>query len=292
MRGRLFALAVLAVAAALAGCKRGADASRPAYTDFTDAFYDRPIHQSPSGWTLEGAKALTIVVRGPIHLVVTPEDRADIQLLAGGVAVPADKDADGRLLIGTDAKAPCPMTDAPAETLALRVPRDTALHVEGPAWGDIGAARNLILDTKGCGRWSVAPVAGRLWLAHKGKGAIEAAGAGEVRVRLNGGEVRLGAVEHSLDALLQGGALSVQTLNGNLGAEVQDDGTLEAEAGFVAKSQLFANGSGHIFLRGEAGSVTAEAYGRAKIRVARMHGNAELTGDVEIGRPSAPLTGF
>jgi hypothetical protein len=108
-----------------------------------------------------------------------------------------------------------------------------------------------------------------------------------------GSSANVRSIARGLDAVVRGpGRVHVGRLDGLLDADLWGRGRVDIDNGFIARAQLFAKGPGHIFIRGEAGAVTAEARMTAKVRITAARGLVSGAGDVEIGRPNAKIIGF
>jgi hypothetical protein len=270
----------------------------PAFSDLPDAWFVRAIHADAQDWRLDGAPEVEIEAKGPVILKVIPQDRADVAvtLQASPEAAPAALPARpvGPIMVGAGGKTPCPLTEpAEAPVLTVMTPRRLALRVTGPVWADVGPAEAVMIVAGGCGAWRIGPT-GRLWLNQDGAARFDIAATGEARVSTDGAAaVTFGRIEHGLDALVRGpGKLNAEAMTGQLDAEVWGRGRIDLGPGFAAKARLFVKGPGKIALRGEAGSATAEARVGGQIRIRAVRGGAAAGGDVEMGRPSAPLSGL
>ncbi|MDB5453160.1 MAG: hypothetical protein JWO33_1738 [Caulobacteraceae bacterium] len=264
----LFAIASAGVMIALAWIKFERP---PAYGDLPADWFDRPARADPASWTLPGAGVLEI--NGPVRVRIVPEPRADVTVgpAPAGVSV---RRVGTVTTIAAEGPHRCPAASE-GPVVEVRAPLDLIVRTNGPVSADVGPTRTLMLASRGCGR-------------------LVAQGAETARISTRGAaRVELGRVSRGLDAVVRGpGRLKVAELNGGVDGEAWGRGTIDIGPGFTGQARFFAKGAGHIYDRGQAGAVIAEARMMARIRIAVARGLITGAGDVEVGRPDAPIELF
>ncbi|MDC7677315.1 GIN domain-containing protein [Asticcacaulis machinosus] len=240
------------------------------------------------------------------RVIVTPEDRADIDLKVRNnpnlpkitVRMSGDKMiVSGQLAhkikgCGRDVKITGIGTvrydDLPV--IHVRTPRDVKLSAASPTFGDIGQSRSLKLAMSGCGSWQAAPVAGKLNLANSGSGDITVASAAEADIAGSGsGKITVGAVRGRTHAVNAGsGDLDLGDIGGDLSVKTSGSGssTINRVSGDV---DIAGAGSGRFILRdGHAPRVNISLAGSGDVQFGGTAGEVEASiagsGDVRLGR--------
>jgi hypothetical protein len=70
----------------------------------------------------------------------------------------------------------CKSDPASLPVVTVRAPPYVRITGSGALFGRVGPADSLMLDTEGCGRWSVGSIAGPVWIRAKGDTRVEVAG--------------------------------------------------------------------------------------------------------------------
>lgn len=176
------------------------------------------------------------------RVIVTPEDRADIDLKVKNnpnlpkitVRISGDKMiVSGQLAhkikgCGRDVKiigvGNVRYSDLPI--IHVRTPRDVTLSAASPTYGQIGPSRTLKLAHSGCGSWQAAPVAGKLGLANSGSGDLKVASASEADIAGSGsGTITVGNIRGRTHAINAGsGDLDLGDVGGDLSIKTSGSG--------------------------------------------------------------------
>jgi hypothetical protein len=298
-RGRLitFGLFAIGAAAAMAGYAVLNFEQPPGFSELPDGWFVRS-GRDPAAWTAPGANALEVTTSGALNLEIIPEDRAEVAALLkpanGAPPQTLRPGPDNAFVIATDARARCPATRrADAPTLVLRTPRSVQVRTRGAIAADVGPAERLQIISTGCAAWRVTS-ANQLWAALAKNASLRGGRVEDARLNLRGRSVaEVETIGRSLDLVSRGpGRVAVGRLDGMVDAELWGPGRLDVGSGFAGQERLWVKGRGHIFHRGEAGIVSAEARLGGKIRIRQARGVISGAGDVEVGRPNAPVAGF
>jgi len=156
----------------------------------------------------------------------------------------------------------------------------------------IGPAERLQIISQGCAAWRIAD-AGQLWASIE-KGSLTGGRIEDLRLNLRGsGTARVDTAARSVDLVSRGPAkTAIGRLDGMIDAELWGRGQLDLGSGFAGEARLWIKGKGQILDHGEAGKVEAEARLGGKIRIRATRGVVSGAGDIQVGSPKAPLTGF
>lgn len=177
-----------------------------------------------------------------------------------------------------------------APLIVLRTPRDVDLRVEGAVFGAIGrGARNVEFSNGGCGRWTVANVAGDLDLSLGGSGSIQAGQSGNLEAALGGSGSIAAGPTGGLEASLGGsGSIAVASTDGPVEIAIGGSGDVLVRGGRASRLNAAIGGSGDIEFAGTAEAVSAAIGGSGNIRVAKATGPVSRaipgSGRVIIGR--------
>lgn len=224
------------------------------------------------------------------RVVVTPEDRADIDLkVKNNSKLPklTVSHKGGKLIVsgGLNRKVKScgrqinlPMGDGKTYSrrtvevlgvgnisyddlpiIYIRTPRDVRLSASSPTFGQIGDSRALKLALSGCGTWTAGAVSGPLELANSGSGDIRITSAGDARISTSGsGDVALGPV-------------------GKL--DLSNSGSSDFSSGNVSGPASISNsGSGDLSLGAINGNLSIRTSGAGDAVIARVDGNVDISG--------------
>ncbi len=174
--------------------------------------------------------------------------------------------------------------------IAIRAPLDTRFTAGEGVFGAVGRSDNLDFVSRGCGRWVIANVRGRLRLsiadgaeARAGSARVadlSVAGSGAVAAR----EVRAG-----LTAVSSGdGGITVASAGGPIDIRIAGAGNVAVATGRAAHVAISIAGSGAARYGGEAQSLAASVAGSGYISVAKVTGPVTRqvmgAGAVQVGR--------
>lgn len=296
LRAALIAAAVIGVVVGSLYWQRTREAP-PTHTDLPPEWFLRPATQDPSGWRLRGAPALTLnFEQSAARVLVIPENRPDI---AAAFENPGDssafqvarRGADVAVTGGVKASG-CASSAEGLPTIILRTPLSVEIRAEGAVVGAVSGAESLILTQDGCGAWTLTGASQDLWLAQQGPGQIAVAKAGRVRAAVDGsGEITVRHAEGGLDGFIHGeGRIRAGQVDAQLDADVRGRGRIEIESGFVGRARAFVQGRGLIRDRGAIGGLTAHTRHGGTIQATQVRGAVIGRGEVQFGRPKAPLT--
>lgn len=269
----VFALATLTILGALGWVNFF---RRPAFTDLSVSWFERPLRGDPRDWRLPGAGVINVSAAGPVRVLILPGAGKAITVTHTDPRVTVTPQAQGVSLTSV-ASGPRCAAAAPSDAPLVEVhgPSNLVIHAAGPVFLEIGPADTVMMDLRGCARAHLARAA-HLGLAARGRVAVDAE-----------------RLDRSLDAMLHGpGRLRVGSLIGTLDADAWGGGRIEIDKGNVSPANLFAKGGATILDHGQATAVTAQTRLRSQIRIAETLGVVSADGDVLVGRPGAPIPNF
>jgi hypothetical protein len=243
-----------------------------------------------------GHAAARLEIRGAAaHVTIIPEARSDIRVsvIRKSTVLPVRVFQSGDVTVvdgglGHRVKG-CPrlgsgigvrvsgvgnIVEAELPRLVIRVPMDARVIAGDGVSGEFDRAASLDFESRGCGNWTIANVAGRLRLSQIGSGAVRAGRSGSADLNVAGrGAIVSGPIAGLLTAVSSGeGTINVASVDGSMMARVAGSGRVDVRAGAAARINASVAGSGAVSFGGDAGGVTASVAGSGNITVAHAGG--------------------
>lgn len=227
------------------------------------------------------------------RVVVTPQDRQDVELTVayGSAQVPkimlhteGDKlVADGKLKragCGSDGSARLPggkaVAAAELPVIYLKVPMKAEVAAGGATFGQVGPSASLDLSQGGCGKWTVADVAGEAKINIGGSGDILAGKTGVVEVNIGGSGHFKATSAAGLEANIGGnGNIVLDRIDGNAEINIGGSGNVEMTAGKSPSLDVNVAGSGNVRHGGEVGDVKVNIVGSGDVRIKTVTGRVD-----------------
>jgi hypothetical protein len=156
--------------------------------------------------------------------------------------------------------------------------------------GFVGRAASLRLQNRGCGRWTVANIRGRLDVEQIGSGEARVGQAGEADLNVAGeGAITTRAIHGPLRAVSSGaGAIDVDAVSGQAIVRIAGSGSIGVRGGVASQLNVSIAGSGSARFGGEAHSLVASVAGPGYISVRRVNGAMSRrvfgAGEIHVGR--------
>jgi hypothetical protein len=183
-------------------------------------------------------------------------------------------------------------TVAPADlpALAIHTPMDVRVSAGEGVSGSVGRSASLRLQNRGCGRWTIANVRGRLDLDQIGSGEARVGQAGEADLNVaGGGAISTRAIHGALRAVSSGaGAIEVEAVRGPVILRIAGSGGIGVQGGLASQLNVSIAGSGAARFGGEARGLVAEVAGPGYVSVGRVSGPVSRkvfgAGEIHVGR--------
>ncbi|HEY2179751.1 MAG TPA: DUF2807 domain-containing protein [Caulobacteraceae bacterium] len=182
------------------------------------------------------------------------------------------------------------VTPADLPALAIHTPMDVRVTVGEGVTGSVGRSASLQLQNRGCGRWTIANVRGRLDLDQIGSGEVRVGQAGEADLSVaGGGAINTRAVHGPLRAVSSGaGAIDVEGVSGPVMVRIAGSGSVGVHGGLASQLNVSIAGSGVARFGGEARSLVASVAGPGYVSVKRVSGPVSRrlfgAGEIHVGR--------
>jgi len=241
-----------------------------------------------------GAQAHTEVRLAHIaaRVVVIPENRPDVDLrvVYGNSKLPVimvhtDGDtlvADGKLgrralnckADGVTIAGIGAVTQADLPTIYIRTPLDAKVSAGGATWGEVRASKSLELDEGGCGKWTVADVAGKAEINIGGSGDVTASHMGDAEVNIGGSGNFIASAIQALEANIGGnGDITIGTIAGPAEVNIGGSGNVKIDDGRSSKLEINIAGSGDVRHGGTVQDMEVNIVGSGDVRVHAVTGN-------------------
>ena len=174
--------------------------------------------------------------------------------------------------------------------VTIRTPLNVRVSAGDGVNGVIGRSSSLEFENRGCGRWTIANVRGRLSLGQIGSGESRVGQAGSADLNVaGGGAISTRAIHGPLTAVSSGaGAVQVDAVNGPVILRIAGSGSVGVQSGVATQLNVSIAGSGAARFGGEAKSLIASVAGPGYISVARVSGPVSRrifgAGEIHLGR--------
>lgn len=226
------------------------------------------------------------------RVVVIPENRADVDLrvVYGAAKVPVimvhtEGDtlvADGKLgHRGLNCKTGSviipglgEVAQADLPTVYIRTPLAAKVSAGGATWGEVRASKSLELDEGGCGKWTVADVAGKAEINIGGSGDVTGNHMGDAEVNIGGSGNFMAAAAQALEANIGGnGNITLGTVDGPVEVNIGGSGDVKIDNGRSSKLEINIAGSGDVRHGGTVQDMEVNIVGSGDVRVHAVTGN-------------------
>jgi hypothetical protein len=174
--------------------------------------------------------------------------------------------------------------------LTVRTPLNVRVTVGDGVSGAIGRSASLEFENRGCGRWTIANVRGRLSVGQFGSGESRVGQAGSADLNVaGGGAISTRDIHGPLTAVSSGaGAVQVEGVNGSVILRIAGSGSVGVQSGQATQLNVSIAGSGAARFGGEAKTLVASVAGPGYISVARVSGPVSKrvfgAGEIHVGR--------
>jgi hypothetical protein len=258
------------------------------------------------------AFAARLEIRGAAaRVVIIPEPRADIQVIMvrSRASLPLRISRSGQTTFidgglghrihgctlvagqtGVRIRGLDTVAAADLPRLVVRAPLAVKVAVGDGVSGAVGRADSLELDNRGCGRWTIANVRGRLTLNQIGAGEARVGQAGAANLNVaGGGAIATQAIHGPLTAVSSGaGAIQADSASGPVLVRIAGSGSVGVRTGVATQLNISIAGSGVARFGGEARSLSAYVAGPGYVSVGKVTGPVSRhvfgAGEIHIGR--------
>ena len=158
---------------------------------------------------------------------------------------------------------------------------DGALNLDGCyVYGEASDAGEAIIGLVHGSRLVMGNVGGKLEVDLSGDADFRAANAAMVDADIAGsGDVVLGSVDGMLDVQIAGsGTVRAARLDGPLTAKIAGSGAVAVQSGKAERLNAYIDGSGAVFMQGQADNPDLRLYGSAEVRMASVKGRIKRSG--------------
>jgi hypothetical protein len=229
------------------------------------------------------------------RVVVTPEDRADIQIeitSPGGVPMPTvELDGDQVTINGhlrgrisncrqdgtADLRGYDAITPDNLPIINIRAPRALVMERGGAGTTEIAAAESVNFDLMGCGSAIIADVAGELELDMAGSGTVTTGAARTLNLDMAGaGDVTIGAIgEYAQIDMAGAGDVTLASLTGSLNADSSGAGNITIQGGAISVAEVDMAGAGDVNIAAPVQTLNVSMVGAGDLDVANTVGDID-----------------
>jgi hypothetical protein len=173
--------------------------------------------------------------------------------------------------------------------IMIRAPMNVKIRASGAVFGTVGRSDSTVLESAGCGDWTLANTAGPATVRLAGSGDVHAGSAGSADVRISGSsDISFADIHNGLSSATSGsGDLRAGAVNGPLHVRISGSGNVVANGGQVTDMTVSVAGSGDVRFSGVARSLDASVAGSGDVVVGRVTGNVTKhvagSGTVSVG---------